>query len=255
MAGKILRAACSGATCILRRRLPPEGAPGQPREALSLIGDGDELDLTADVERSFAIKFGIAELEHCLTAGDLRDAVWRHMQSRQSPGNLRCMTAMAFHALRRVLMAGGAARTIRLTDRLDSFAQKPRDLARALRRQTSLSVDFRGGPLGLAGGYMQLAWLPLIGGLVTAHFGVTLASAAVAACGMLAMRLDPWSFGNDTVADLTRRAAAKNFGLLAARGGRFDEHSVWQTLRHVLADHSDCRPDEIGLDTHLIQQR
>ncbi len=255
MTGKMLRAARSGAMCILRRKLPTDSTPDRPREALSLVGDGDELDLVADVERVFAIKFDHAELEHCLTAGNLRDAVWRHMQARQSPENLRCMTAMAFHAVRRALMAGGAPRTVRLTDRLDSFAQKPRDFAWAVKQQTSLIVNFSGGPLSLAGTYMQLAWLPLIGGLISAHFGLMLASAAVAASGMLAMRLDPLSFADDTVAVVTKRAAWKNFGLLAARGARFDERSVWQTLLHVLADHSDCQPEEIGPDTHLIQQR
>lgn len=255
MAGKKLQAACTGAMCILRRKLPPQGEPGQPREALGLIGDGDELDLTADAERIFAIKFDPADLERCLTVGDLRDAVWRHLKPRQGAQNPRCMTAMAFYALRRVLVAGGAPRNIRLADRLDGFALKPRELARALKDEASLTLEFSEGPLGLAGGYMQLAWVPLIGGLITGYLTVTLASAAVAACGMLAMRLDPLSFANDTVGDITRRVAWNNFGLLAARGARFDERSVWRTLTRILADHSDCDPEEIAPGTFLIQQR
>ena len=102
---------------------------------------------------------------------------------------------------------------------------------------------------------MQLAWVPLIVGVVTAHLGLMLASAAVVVFGMLAIRLDPLSFASDTVADVTRRMATKNFGVLASRGARFDEHSVWQTLCHILADYSDYRPDEIGPATFLIQQR
>ena len=133
MAAKILHAACSGVMRIIRRRLPPEGTPDRPREAVSLISDGDEEDLVADVEQVFDVKFSIPELERCLTVGDLRDAVWRHMERRRTYENLRCMTAMAFYALRRALMADGTPRTIRLSDRLDSLARKPRDLARVVK--------------------------------------------------------------------------------------------------------------------------
>ena len=80
------------------------------RKSLDLVGDGDELELIEDVEEIFAIKFADAELEACRTAGDLNDIVWRHLSEHADASNSRCMSAMAFHALRRSLVSAGAGR-------------------------------------------------------------------------------------------------------------------------------------------------
>ena len=78
------------------------------RKSLNLVGDGDESDLIKDLEDIFAIKFAVAELAACRTAGDLNGILWRHLSRRAGSDNVRCMDAIAFYALRSVLVSAGA---------------------------------------------------------------------------------------------------------------------------------------------------
>ncbi len=222
------------------------------RKSLDLVGDGDELDLILDVEDTFAIKLADAELEACRTAGALNEIVWRHMAQRAETGNVRCMNAMAFNALRRVLMAAGASRNIRLPDRLESFGMKPKQLSLALREQTGLVLGFASGPLGNFGAIALLAGIACVF-LGFAWHSLFIAALALFLCFWSLIKLDSGSYeGCETVADAVAKTAADNFGALADKGGRFDAQSVWQALRETLSSHGGCAAGEIGPGTLLI---
>ena len=129
------------------------------RKSLDLDDDLDQVELILDLEEIFAIKFTDAELEACRTAGDLNDIVWRHLSERADASNLRCMSAMAFNALRSTLLSAGAGRKIQPSDRLDGFSIAPKQLTLAVRQQTGLTISFAPGRLGEASAWLMLALL------------------------------------------------------------------------------------------------
>jgi hypothetical protein len=222
------------------------------RKPLDLVGDGDELELIEDVEEIFAIKFADAELEACRTAGDLSDIVWRHLSEHADAGNSRCMSAMAFHALRRVLVSAGAGRKIRPSDRLDGFAITPKDLSSAIRRQTGLTISFAPGRLGRASAWLMLAAVIALLLGIAWHALFIVAGGLYIFARVLSAR-DSGSFeGCETAADAAAEISASNFGRLAGRGASFDPKSAWQALRKALSRHGHCPEDEIGPGTLLI---
>jgi hypothetical protein len=222
------------------------------RKSLDLDGDLDQVELILDLEEIFAIKFADAELEACATAGDLNDIVWRHLSERADAGNLRCISAMAFHALRRSLLSAGAGRKIRPSDRLDGFAITPKDLSATIRQQTGLKISFAPGRLGRAGGWLLLA------GAISLLLGIRWPSLFIIAgaffvAGSALFKRDHGSYdGCETVTDAAAKISAANFGRLVDRGGRFESASVWQALRKALSWHGNCPEDEIGPGTLLI---
>jgi hypothetical protein len=222
------------------------------RKSLDLVGDGDELELIIDVEEIFAIKFTDAELEACRTAGDLNDIVWQHLSQHADAGNSRCMSAMAFHALRRSLVPAGAGRKIRPSDRLDGFAMTPKDLSSAVRQQTGLTISFARGRLGRASAWLMLA------AVITLLLGIAWHALFIVAGGLyifarVLSKRDSGSFeGCEIVANAVTEISASNFGRLAGRGANFDPKSTWQALRKALSRHGDCPEDEIGPGTLLI---
>lgn len=220
------------------------------RESLDLVGDGDELELTVDLEDIFAVKFTNAELEACRTAGDLDDIVWRHLSEHADAGNIRCMSAMAFHALRR--LSAGAGRKIRPSDRLDGFAITPKDLSSAVRQQTGLTISFAPGRLGRASAWLMLAAvIALLLGIEWHAFFIVAGGLFI--FGWALLKRDSGSYeGCETVADAAAKISASNFGRLAGRGASFDPKSTWQALRKALSRHGDCPEDEIGPGTLLI---
>ena len=120
------------------------------RKSLDLDGDLDQVELILDLEEIFAIKFTDAELEACRTAGDLNDIVWRHLSgaaARESPLHERDGVLLLAPRPR----IGGRRAQVRLTDRLDSFAITPNDLASLLQQQSGLKLSLPLGRLGRTG--------------------------------------------------------------------------------------------------------
>ena len=224
-------------------------------KSLGLVGDGDELDLIQDIESVFGVAFADAELEAGRTVGDLNEALWRHMSARVEAGNVRCMNAMAFNALRRVLVAADASRNIRHSDRLESFGMKPKELSRAIHGKTGLVLGFALGRLGNAGTIAVLAGIACVL-LGIAWHGLFAAALALFLCAWAAFRLDTGSYeGCETVGDATAKIAVANFGALADRGGRFDAGSVWLALRETVAHNTGCPELEIGPDTLVMHSQ
>ncbi len=223
------------------------------RTSLDLDGDLDDAGLIIDLEEIFAIKFTDAELEACSTAGDLNEAVWRHLSGRSGADNVRCMNAMAFYALRRALASAGAGRKVRLTDRLDSFAITPNDLASALRQQTGLKLSLVLGSVGSGGVFMIVAGIVCLL-LALAWHALLIGAGVLFLTAIILIKRDSGAYkqGCETVGEAAAQIAADNFGRLVERGARFDAKSVWQALCAALSWHGDCPAGEIGPGTLLI---
>ncbi len=222
------------------------------RKSLDLDDDLDQVELILDLEEIFAIKFTDAELEACRTAGDLNDIVWRHLSERADASNLRCMSAMAFNALRRSLLSAGAGRKIRPSDRLDGFAIRPKDLSATVRQQTGLTISFAPGRLGRASAWLMLAAvIALLLGI--AWHALFIVAGGLFLFGLVLLKRDRGSFdGCETVADAAAKISASNFGRLAGKRRELRSQERWQALRKALSRHGDCPEDEIGSGTLLI---
>jgi hypothetical protein len=225
------------------------------RKSLDLVGDGDELDLVLDIEHTFGVKFTDAELEACGTAGDLNQALWQHMEKRAGEGNIRCINAMAFNALRRALKVAGASRNVRPSDRLENFGVKPKQLSLWVHEQAGLALGFAYGALGEAATILVLAGFACIILGIWWH-GLFIAAVALFLCAWGLIRQDSGSYkGCETVGDAVAKMVRDNFGKFVERGARFDAQSVWHALRETLSSFDGCPADEIGPDTLLICPR
>jgi hypothetical protein len=84
----------------------------ETKNALPLAGDGDEVDLVQAVERAFAIDFSNADLEKCLTVGDLHQLILAATPHAER-GDSACLSALAFYRLRSALITQFPAVSIR----------------------------------------------------------------------------------------------------------------------------------------------
>lgn len=79
------------------------------QDCLGLVGDGDELDVIVDVERTFGIVISNQEAEAIRNVGDLYDLI----ELRVGPEKIKaCHSQVAFYALRRALVSMGADKSI-----------------------------------------------------------------------------------------------------------------------------------------------
>ncbi|MDP2411712.1 MAG: acyl carrier protein [Pseudolabrys sp.] len=79
------------------------------QDCLGFSGDGDELDVIVDVERTFGISVSVREAEELRNVGDLHDLIESRFGAERTKA---CHSQIAFYALRRALVAMGAERHI-----------------------------------------------------------------------------------------------------------------------------------------------
>jgi hypothetical protein len=224
------------------------------------VGDGDELDFTYEVERVFGIELTDEECEACATMGDVEALVWRHVSQRGGAQD-RCMTAMAFHELRRAFPTPNGQRKIGPATAITAFGLNAGRFRGTLLRATGLELPGYETLLSLFGALSCLlgiifalgSALHMLFSLSTEALSTFAAAVTAVVLGMLALRFDPGSFqAIRTVGDAARHVADRNFAAFAARGGRYDRESIWRVLRHVAGGEIGCRADDISRETLII---
>ncbi|MET4066123.1 hypothetical protein ABID58_000906 [Bradyrhizobium sp. S3.2.6] len=81
------------------------------KDTLNFVGDGDDVDVIHDVERTFGIKLTDAEAEQTRTVGQLYDLIEVKHPNAGSRTQV-CLSQMAFYRLRRALKTMGIASEI-----------------------------------------------------------------------------------------------------------------------------------------------
>ncbi|WP_431202001.1 acyl carrier protein [Bradyrhizobium betae] len=76
------------------------------KDTLNFVGDGDDVDVIFDVERTFGIKLTDAEAEQTRTVGQLYDLIELKRSNAESRTEA-CLSQMAFYRLRRALKTMG----------------------------------------------------------------------------------------------------------------------------------------------------
>lgn len=229
------------------------GATAKVRTSLGLGGDGDELELIHDLERTFAMTFDTAELERATTVGEIENAVWRHLA--HCAGD-KCITAMAFYKLRRLLRGLGVKHPIAITDPIAPLATSPRAFAALLKRETGMHFHYRYKRRGRFGANLQIGWLAAMG-LQFFGFGwPALAALSLALLGIVLMRRDAGRFiEGQTVGDVAKLLATQSYGYFARRGGRIDQSEVLARVRALMAEFQGFAPAEIGAETLLLGKK
>lgn len=222
------------------------------RRSLGLGGDGDETELAEEFERAFAVRFTDEELKNCQIVGDMDELVWERLRTRYNQ-NGRCMSAMAFYALRRVLRPQTKPVRIEPSTLLRDLPISPKLLVNLLKKQEGLRTDFMSGYLADIGWYLQLGWLGLLWAFLFGPGDWALLSITAIILGLTAIGLDQGAFARgETVGDASRRLARQNFGMLADKGGRVTRQGVWEAVRQVAGDFQGLPVEEIGRETYFM---
>ena len=224
-------------------------------DSLDLLGDGDELELTHDLERVFDITFTDADYASFWSVGDIDDAVWRHLQTK-AHGQDRCATASAFYELRRALREVKPDVQIRPSTKLCAFADRPSALTAVVKRHCDLTLRFPASAVASAGGYLIFLSVFLVFPAAVAFESgpAALAVGLFLSLGSIAIWLDPGRFDAvQTVGDAARTLVNQNFAAFLARGACFDRDSVWEAVRAVAADSAGSRADTIERETLILE--
>ena len=76
--------------------------PRKAENSLYLVGDGDDVDLLTDIEAAFDLTLSDDEAANLYTLGDLNDMLSTKLKATEGRHEV-CLTAVAFHRLRRAL--------------------------------------------------------------------------------------------------------------------------------------------------------
>ena len=231
---------------------------------LGLDDDLDPVLLIKDLEQAFALKFSDEETSNCMTVGDIYTVLIRHMGGGDQLSG-RCATAMAFYRLRRACRAMAPEVAITPATPLHIFRHWP---AKSLLKQLSLLSGLRlpRPALSKVGHAGAISILFVVPGVFASALLKDLSPLAAfwsfwflviaGPIGALLLKIDKGRLPDNcgTVADLARMAAAKNFGMLAREGARWNDESLWLALIETLSERTVLPKSDIRPDTLLLQK-
>ena len=228
------------------------------RNTLDLVGDGDDLDVIYDVERTFGIKMTDAQAESIRSVGDLHDLIEMKLSEVKTRA---CLSQVAFYRLRKSLKAMGISEEITPQTPVCVVSKiEPRSIVRAwnwLAQTAGIDLPILEVP---GDRWFSTKNRYRIGGLLAALFaflifylakaaqtltglsdGWALIFTAVAACTTAALlgylryvifRTIPQRI--QTIGDLAREAAGHSFEKLAAAKNGSSSHDRWFALSALL---------------------
>jgi hypothetical protein len=222
---------------------------GQVDNTLAVDGDGDDVDVLRAIEHAFGVKFDGPV--PWVTVGDAFDAVISAVPTAERAG--KCATTMAFYRLRRALRAvlkvdGPIRPRTRLRDLTRGSSKK---ILRELSRETGFAVP--AFSLSWMGGVGLLFILAGVGAaLLSVGFHQTWPLILLLPLGFAVTRLDPGTFGSQTVGDMARSLALQNYSAFAQLGADSRPDAIWSALVGLLGDFAGIDPARIDRGTRLL---
>jgi hypothetical protein len=225
-------------TCFLGRLRPATIASRDARQGaeavgdvLPLVGDGDELSLLREIQRSFAIKLPL-DLSNCHTVGDLHRVLLQCVPHAER-GTTGLLVAKSYFALRRAVRKHDPRHVIRPNTQLTSIFASRRG-AHRWRRQLKLDtgLEMPGLTLGAGASFLFLSaiGLPLGGyalhGATAALFALPISLLLL----MLVQYLARFPATLRTVGDLAHAVAALNVAALSPPNEPLREREIWSAL-------------------------
>ncbi|SRR6266702_2990679 len=221
------------------------------KDTLNLVGDGDDVDVIRDVERTFGIKLTDAEAEQTRNVGQLYDLIELKHPNAGSR-TLTCLSQMAFYRLRRALKTMGIEgeitpqTPISVLERIETRSMAPK--WRRLARSSGLDLPSLETPFRISEKEPGLfRWrVPLVLGALGclwAAFGISLDNRLVLFLGgalffgfdyawWLVSRTAPRRIL--TIGELAREAAGFSFAKLTAENTKCAPSDRWFALIAIL---------------------
>lgn len=225
------------------------------QNTLGLDDDFDGIELVEALRAAFGVAFSDKDAEGCYTVGDLYRVLLKGFDSDQS-ADQGCAGAMAFYRIRQACRAMGMTGKLSpgsaLTDLAGSSLKK---LFGALESRTGLDLPrLDAGPLGIAGGLLVGLGVVAVFGVFWIKHSISILALFSLFGGFLLSRVDRKRLPKRlrTMGDLSKAAAALNFGNLVLAGARPREKDVWDALTELLAMNSTLAKAEIRRETVLL---
>jgi hypothetical protein len=213
-------------------------SPHHTVNALRLAGDGDDVDLLADIAHVFGISISDAEAEGLLTVGDLQDLI---VAKIAPASDAPCLSARAFHELRPVLQTGGAR--VRPSTPLSALDRRlsDRNVMRSIRQTQRLSIDATEHHSVLQG----IAIVGLLAAvLLMPELWAEIGPLAILPLAVWAVMVFLPSYPTRlqtnmrTVGDLIRRCMGRTYRELLKDGETGNRADIWLTLCALCRDHT-----------------
>jgi hypothetical protein len=225
---------------------------------LGLDDNLDGVEVVRDLERIFDIKVSNEEAERILTVGEFHDLLLSKLQPNEA--DKKCATAMTFYRIRSALRRLGygdsftPASDMHLLERGRTKSNLMKlEVESGLRLPRTVSTRFRRGA-ALFGFLVTLTIVFSIQpGFASAFVGVIIGLVVV---GAVFKYGDPGKLPSNlnTLADLTRAAAATNYGRLVKMGARHSDDDIWDNLVKALPHYALPKPD-ITRETFFLQSQ
>jgi hypothetical protein len=225
-------------------------------KTLGLGGDGDDVELVAELEKAFDLKLSNDEAAGFFKVGELFDLLKRKMDAGEA--NRKCASAMAFYRIRRALHELGAdvgrspSAGLSLLHRMYT-----KSFVKSLGERSGLRLPRpESGPIGMTGiAVVLIAFFAGIVALVLAGAAGLVLLVAGFVVGWILMRIDEGRLPTNcrTLGDLAVRTAALSYGRLVKQGADARDGPMWKALSEILADFAGVPPDQIGRETFFLQ--
>ena len=222
------------------------------KDTLNLVGDGDDVDIVCDVERTFGITLTDAEAAQTRTVGQLYDLI---ELKRPGARTQACLSQMAFYRLRRALKTMGVEGEIMpqtpvsILEQIEarSIAAKWRWLAQSSGLDLPrLEIHFRrleriirwqgpfvwGALLCLSAAFA----IPLDNRLMLLLAGALCIDVGLCCAGWLTFRTVPRRIF--TIGELAQEAAGRSFAKLTTESKDCAPSDRWFALTWMLREHT-----------------
>ncbi|MBR0685464.1 hypothetical protein JQ594_06025 [Bradyrhizobium manausense] len=225
------------------------------KDTLNFVGDGDDVDVIYDVERTFGIKLTDAEAEQTWTVGQLYDLI--EVNHPNAGRTQACLGQMAFYRLRRTLNTMGIEgeitpqTPISVLERIEprSIVAKWRQLAQSSGLDLpSLETPFQRSESEPGLFRWRVPFIFGVLGCIWAAFGISLENRVVLLLLLLAVAL---CFGFVwwlifrtvprrilTIGELARETAGFSFAKLTTENKECAPSDRWFALTAILRGHT-----------------
>lgn len=229
---------------------------------LGLDDDLDGVELVKDLERIFDIKVSNEEAERILTVGEFHDLLLRKIPPNEA--DRKCARAMTFYRLRSALGRLGYGE--KLTPASDMHI-----LERGRIKSNFKSIERECGLRLPRAEATKVVWRAFLCSFLVTLIGVFVLEPGISSmlsgvllgllCGLVVVcvvgaYVDPGQLPANcaTLADLTKNAAAMNYGRLIKMGARHREDDIWHNLVEALC-HYMLPKSEITRETYFLQSQ
>ncbi len=224
----------------------------------------DSIEILMDVEDAFGITIENAEAGSISTVGDMFHLV--AMKCQVLPGD-RCLSARAFHQLRRAILAVHPAAPARLRPSTPIDEALPSEGRRAVWRRLAEATALRLPALHASA--TTVGWLicgtvvgavalgVLAGWQTLAAIGVGVGALAFGVLGRMAYMIASRTAGHvpscRTLGELAHLILCRNFGTIARESGVGYHRELWPLLCRVIGDVLGVDPGELRPEQSFVK--